>query len=383
VFSNVRWKSIGPTVLLFRWSVADSVRQMCDLKPRRSRLPWDCWACCDLTSSFRNVSAHLAQQTSWPNASVFVILLDTNHESNSQQPSMEWTTQPTPFSEGNSMRTELSQQTVALRDLDLGRWRPAASNETYTPNEAMHEGFVSTSLEDSGVASPGPFSQDDDFGSATSSDDETDEPGLDEPLEYARFHGLCRDYEMDHPMSSPLIPLAQEDLSSTTDEPEGANFHEALLAEVHDSLNERLDVDKEAASFLMSILKTCKQDESNQIMADLAVASPKRLKLDLPVLAGDHDVDMINLRRRHEVKLTSKGIEHFQLDTEKGESLVFSSAEIKDKQRLDADLQNEKLDVSKETVELFRELRDLASSEEVDYVNEAYKSYKVSLKLRL
>jgi len=61
---------------------------------------------------------------------------------------------------------------------------------------------------------------------------------------------------------------------------------------------------------------------------------------------------------------------------------VFSSAEINEKQRLDSELQNEKLDVGKETVELFRQLRDITSGEEVDYVNEAYNSYKVSLKLR-
>jgi hypothetical protein len=90
---------------------------------------------------------------------------------------------------------------------------------------------------------------------------------------------------------------------------------------------------------------------------------------------------MIALRRRHEVKLTSKGIEPFHLDTEKGESLVFSSAEINDEPRLNRELQHEKLDVSKETVELFRQLRDLASGDEVDYVSEAYNSYKVSFEL--
>lgn len=295
---------------------------------------------------------------------------------------MDRTTQPTPFSEENSTRSELSQQTVALKDLDLARWRPAASNETFTSNEAMHEDLVSTSLEDSGMASPGPFSRDDDFDSATSSDDVDDGPDLDSPLEYARFHGLCRDYDMDHPLYSSLIPLAQEDLSQVADEPEGALFPEALMAEVHDSLNERLDVDKEAASFLMSILKTCKQDESEQIRIDPAILILKRLKLELPVLANDHEFDMITLRRRHEVKLTSKGIEPFELDTEKGESLLFSSAEINDKRRLDSELQNEKLDISKETVELFRQLRDITSGHEVDHVNEAYNSYKVSLKLR-
>jgi len=288
--------------------------------------------------------------------------------------------QPSPFSEQNSTRTELSQQTVALRDLDLGRWRPAASYETSTSNEAMHEDLASTSLEDTNMASPGYFSRDDEFGSATSSDDEDDGPDLDTPLEYARFHGLCRDYELDHPLTINLIPLPQEDQSHIADEPEGALFPEALLAEVHDSLNERLDVDKEAANFLMSILKKCKQDEAEQIRIDPAIFDPKRVKLELPILANDHDVEMIALRRRHEVKLTSKGVEPFQLDTDKGESLVFSSAEVKDKQRLDAELQNEKLDVGKETVELFRELRDLTSSEEVDYANEAYDSYKVSFK---
>lgn len=122
------------------------------------------------------------------------------------------------------------------------------------------------------------------------------------------------------------------------------------------------------------------KDVAEQIRIDPAIFDPKRVKLELPILANDHDVEMIALRRRHEVKLTSKGVEPFQLDTDKGESLVFSSAEVKDKQRLDAELQNEKLDVGKETVELFRELRDLTSSEEVDYANEAYDSYKVSFK---
>lgn len=296
---------------------------------------------------------------------------------------MDWTTQLEPLSEENSTHTGLSQQTVALRDLDLARWRPAVSNETFTSNEAMHEDLISTLLEDSGMASPGSFSRDDDFGSATSSDEGADGPDLDTPLEYARFHGLCRDYEMDDPLSSLLIPPAQEDLSHIADEAESTLFPETLVAEVHGSLNERLDVDKEAAGFLMSILKTCKRDESDQVKVDPIILSPKRLKLELPVLAGDHEVDMITLRRRHEVKLTSEGIEPFQLDREKGESLVFSSAEINDKRRLDSQLQNEKLDVGKETVELFRQLRELTSANEVDYVNEAYNSYKVRLKVAL
>jgi hypothetical protein len=293
---------------------------------------------------------------------------------------MEWTRQSTTYSEQNSTRTEPSQQTVVLRDLDLGRWRSAASYETSTSNEAIHEDLIGTSLEDSAMASPGARSRDSDFDSAISSDDEDDGPDLDTPLEYARFHGLCRDYQVDHPLFGALIPPAQEDFFRVADEPDDALFPEALIAEVHDSLNERLDVDKEAANFLMSILRTSKQDEGDQIRVDLAESSPKRLKLELPVLASDHEVDMITLRCRNEVKLTTKGIEPFQLDAEKGETFAFTSAEIDDKHRLDNELQNEKLDVGKETVELFRQLRDLTSGGDVDYANEAYESYKASLK---
>jgi hypothetical protein len=298
---------------------------------------------------------------------------------------MEWTTPSFPFSEQYTTHAELPPQTVALRDLNLGRWRSAASYETSRSNESTHEGLVDTSLEDSGMASTGAHSRDSDFD--ISSEDEDDGPGLDTPLQYARFHGLCYDYQLDHPLSGALIPLAQEDLSRIVDEPEGTLFHEdalfrkAFIAEVHDSLNERLDVGKEAANFLMCILRTCKQDEGDQVRVDLSDSSHKRLKLELPVLAHDHEVEMNTLRRRNEVRVTSKGIEPFQLDIEKGESFASTSAEINDKQRLDSELQNEKLDVGKETVELFRQLRDLTSRGELDHANEAYESYRASLEL--
>lgn len=291
---------------------------------------------------------------------------------------MERTTQSTPFSEQGSTRTELSQQAVALRDLDLARWRPAESYGTSTSNDTMREDLISTSLEDSGMGSPGAFSDEHGSDSASSLAEEDAEPDLETPLEYARFHGLCRDCEADHPLSREGIPFPPADLCSVADEPEGVLFPDALIAEVHDSLNERLDVDKEAANFLMSILRTCKQNEGDRLRVDLAEWNPKRLKLELPVLASDHEVDMITVRRRNEVKLTSRGIEPFQRDKEKGESFAFSSSEINDKHRLDGELQNEKLDVGKETVELFRQLRDLTSSKEVDHANEAYISYKVS-----
>jgi hypothetical protein len=311
----------------------------------------------------------------------------------SSQYSMDWIARSASHNEQNSRTAELPHQTVSLRDLEIARWRPAESYETSTlaTTDALREDLLTTSLEDLGMASPNVSSSENKFSSGSSSGDEDGSPEPDTPLEYARYHGLCRDYEVDHPLSSELIPLPLDGLHRIADEPGDVSLLDALQAEVHDSLNERLDVDKEAAKVLMATLRTCKQDERDQIRVDLAslelaslelaTSSLRRLKLELPVLfSGDHEVDMITLRRRYQVTLTGKGIELFQLDDEKGEGLKFSPAEVDDKHRLDVELQNEKLDVGKETVELFRQLRDVTAGKEVDYANEAHSSYKVSLK---
>jgi hypothetical protein len=305
----------------------------------------------------------------------------------SSQYDLSWNAQAPSHNEQSMMSTELPHQTVALRDLEIARWRPAESYDTstLTTTDASREDLLTTSLEDLGMASPTVSSSENGFSSASSSEDEDGSPEPDTPLEYARYHGLCRDFQADHPLSSEFIPLPLDGVERIADEFGDVSYLDALQAEVHGSLNERLDVDKEAAKFLMAILRTCKQDEHDQTRVDLAslelaTPGPRRLKLELPVLSGDHEVEIMSLRRRHEVKLTFKGIEPFQLDEEKGEGLRFSPAEIDDKHRLNGELQNEKLDVSKETVELFRQLRDFTAGKEFDYANEAYSSYKVSLR---
>lgn len=275
------------------------------------------------------------------------------------------------------MDADPPQHTVALRDLEIARWRPAESYDTSTITDTTREDLHATSLEDSGMVSPTADSSDHDFGSTSSSEDEDGSPELDTPLEYAHFYGLCRDYQMDHPLSSELIPLPPDDFLHVMNEPEDASSLDALLAEVHGSLNERLDVDKEVANFLMSVLRTCKQNEGEHIKVDLASLLPKPLKLELPVLSCDHEVEIMTLRRRNEVTLIGKGIEPFELDEEKGDDLTFSAADLDGKRRLDSKLQNEKLNVDKETVELFRQLRDVMGDKETDYADEAYSSYKV------
>jgi hypothetical protein len=283
---------------------------------------------------------------------------------------MDWASQ-------SPLHSEPPEQTVALSDLDLSRWKPIENHGALMTTDSLREDLT-TRLDDSGMVSPIVFSSDDESSSATSSEDEDGSLEPETPLEYARLHGLSRDYQMDHPLRSDLIPFHTDDLDRPAGVSGDAWDPDALLAEVKDSLNERLDVDREVAKLLMGVLRTCRQDEVEQIKVDVAGLRPERLKLELPVLKVDHELEMIAMHRRHKVPLTFKGIEPFQLDEERGEGLKFSSADLDGKQRLDNELQNEKLDVGKETVELFRQMREFTSGGQVDYASEVYSSYKVT-----
>jgi hypothetical protein len=285
------------------------------------------------------------------------------------------------------------QQTVSLRDLDLGRWRPAdsygydtsTSNELDTQNERLDTSLQAThaqSLEESGEVSPTTYTSGITFDSRKSdtsmeSDETDDEPDLDCPMVYARYYGLLRDHPLDHPLSSDLIPLPPEDIYLDMEEPPELSHAETLQTEVCESLkNERLDVNRDTATFLASLLGAAKRFELDPIDVVLEPEGLHRLKLELPLLARDHEVEMLALRRRNEVRLSSQGIDHFQLDAEKNEGTAFPQAEIDRRLSLDRELEHEKLDVGKETVGLLRDLHELWNGKDVNLLNGLYESYK-------
>lgn len=275
------------------------------------------------------------------------------------------------------MQNDLPHQTVALRDLDLACWRPAEDYDTSPYNEPPDDSHLDASVEDSGIASPTTYTTDTDSGSSSEGGDDCG-PDSD-ALEYARLHGLCKDYMMDYPLASEVIPPVPEDLYHDMEDPSGEAELDAFQAKVQASLNQRLDVDKETAAFLCFIIAEGKRFEEGPIPVELEATRRKWPKLDLPVLAIDHDVEMLALRRRSEVRLSSRDIEPFQLDAEKDEGLVFSQAEIERKRLLDHELNHEKLDVGKETMEFLLELREISKDDQVNYADHEYASYNVSI----
>jgi hypothetical protein len=295
---------------------------------------------------------------------------------------------------GSSASDLPQQQTVSLKDLDLGRWRPATSygydastsNDLDTQNEPPDTSLQAThaqSLEQSGEVSPTTYTSGITFDSPKSdtsmeSDNTIDEPDFDSPMDYARFYGLLRELPLDEPLSHGLIPLPSEDIYLDMEDPPGPTRSETLQADVLASLkNERLDVDRETATFLASLLGSAKRFELDPIDIVLEPEGLHRLKLELPLLPRDHEAEMLALRRRNDVRLSSQGIDPFQLDAEKDEGIAFPRAEIDKKLSLDRELSNEKLDVSKETVGLLRDLHELWNGKDVNLLDGWYESYKV------
>jgi hypothetical protein len=192
------------------------------------------------------------------------------------------------------------------------------------------------------------------------------------------FYGLRRDLPLDNLLSSDLVPLPSEDIYLDMKELPGLLCADTLQAGVLESLrNERLDVDKETATFLASSLGAVKRFELDPIDVLLEPEGLHRLKLELPLLARDHEVEMLALRRRNKVKLSSQGIDRFHLDSDKDEGVTFPRAEIDKKLALDRELGNEKLDVGKETVGLLRDLHELWNGKDVNLLEGLYESYKV------
>lgn len=302
---------------------------------------------------------------------------------------MDWTSRLPVMGDFDTRPRLAPPGTVALRDLELKRLRPAAAGgyELSTegdmswserPKNSPEIATSSDALAMCSSAIAGSSSS----GSSGEESDEDEDEGLDvdTPLEYARFHGLCRDYEMDHPLRSRLVPSPTPDARRGLEEPSNVQSwrcSEVVGEEIQESVaNERWDIDKETAALLLEVLALEKQSGGDELEGVNGVEI-RPLRLELPLLAGDHDFEMIALRRRNEVRLSGAGVEPFPLDVEKNEGMAFSKAAIDDKHRLDQSLAGEKLDVSKEALKFLKEVSALSAEGDVDYAAEAYEAYKV------
>jgi hypothetical protein len=173
---------------------------------------------------------------------------------------------------------------------------------------------------------------------------------------YARHHGLCRDYFAENPISSlSEFPLLNSDTSSIDD----ITNHPIVQVE-------KLFIEKEAASILKSVI--CPPQYEEQTLP----TPSKRIKLELPLLKYDHEVDMFRVLKRPSFDLDSMVLHLQPGNPENDDDLDWSSSMLAVPNREEQKIWKEKLMVPKETLIYLKELHDYGgtSDSEVEETND-------------
>ena len=162
-------------------------------------------------------------------------------------------------------------------------------------------------------------------------------------IEYARFHGLVRD----HRESPPLERLAlSENLESSLDDPPEL-FH-IDLAKIQ-LPQERWAVDAGAASLLSSIVESAQQpppysDEELGIDRHRV----RRMKLELPLLRSDHELDVLRFRSPIVPDLGNEFLPLETVDVEEDEGFEWPSSYYALPDEFTKKLSSEKIEASQD-----------------------------------
>ena len=164
-----------------------------------------------------------------------------------------------------------------------------------------------------------------------------------EALEYARFHGLTRDYRSVHPLDNFRDEIAAAGVEEKV--PGLFEFDQVNW----EPFQERLTLTKESASLLASVLKTRDRESINfdELLPDYR--RKERLKVEQPLLSTDHDMDMDDFKRRRIVPdLENMDIPYEELDDELDEGMGWPSSYEAARQQAIKNSENEKLVFPKE-----------------------------------
>nr|OQO27551.1 hypothetical protein B0A51_06303 [Rachicladosporium sp. CCFEE 5018] len=186
-------------------------------------------------------------------------------------------------------------------------------------------------------------------GTSESSDYES---GL--PLHYSRKYRMTESYLNGNPLESEWIPYPPATADEDRLDPPDTIDIESSVRVVHESLGERLDVDKDTIMYLAEIAAL---DKPMQLTLQLDVGhSFRKQRIELPILREDHDKQLRGARARNKLELTSQDLEPFHLDEDADEGPAFPRRMCVEAQALDRSITNEKWNVSQETMEYLRDL---------------------------
>lgn len=173
-------------------------------------------------------------------------------------------------------------------------------------------------------------------------------------LQYARTHGLTRDFMDEHPMLSRLIPPTpdtwQIDLQDLQDLPSLSNAVPATLKSTIE--RERWPTDRNTVDFLASVVGLSSE---NGETAD-QTRRWKSLRFDPPLLLTDPAADMERFYRRNTVTLSSRDFSRFPVDVEADESFEWPSSLRELSGRFEQTVQNVKLEIGQDVIRYLQEI---------------------------
>jgi hypothetical protein len=180
------------------------------------------------------------------------------------------------------------------------------------------------------------------------------------PWQYARYHGLCRDFFVDDPISSLSDLLLLE--SDMSEQDQDVN-HAYIPAE-------KLLIEKEAATILKSTICLPLLEDEN------LSRSPKQTKLELPLLQYDHEIDMLRFLKQSCFNLDAMIHYVVDVDQEKDTGLDWPSSMLNLPSVEEQRILSEKLVVPRETLAYLKELHDVWAIGDVEVTDSDKSSCK-------
>lgn len=161
-------------------------------------------------------------------------------------------------------------------------------------------------------------------------------------IEYARFYGLIKDYQIPNPLT--LLPEPDAGSISLEEPNEIANI-ELLQASL---ANEKLTISKDAAKLLSSC--AIAPDIGSWDYGELFGVRhrARKQKAEIPILATDHELDVQGFGRRIEPDLAGFNLPYERIDEEHDEGFTWPQEYYTRREELDSGCTDEKIEATRE-----------------------------------
>lgn len=176
-------------------------------------------------------------------------------------------------------------------------------------------------------------------------------------VEYARLHELTTDHTASNPFNSGFAPLPPVDWELDLEDSDLTNIGLLLSLSALDghTVVEKLDIDKDSAAVLASVVKLGQDDDFFDGWQEDYAIRLNDLKLDEPILPTDPQLDLLRLESRNEARIQAAGMQLLAPEDIKEPAFMNAKrdAELREELKI---RDHEKLDIDRATIDYLGEI---------------------------